>query len=121
MNNVQLLGRLVRDPEIRIGKDDFIVASYTLAVDRPFRTKDGERDADFIRCQAYGGAAEFAETYLSRGMPIIVCGSIRTGSYENKDGETVYTTDVVVNQHYFVPATQKKEEERKVIRRKVSR
>lgn len=101
MNNVTLLGRLTKDPEIRTGKDDFIVATYTLAVDRPYTNKDGDREADFIRCQAFGRAAEFAETYLSKGMMIGIRGSIRTGSYENKDGDTVYTTDVIVEYHYF--------------------
>ena len=109
MNEVMLMGRLVRDPEIREGKD-FVVATYTLAVDRPYKNKDGERDADFIRCQAFGGAADFAETYLTRGFPIIVKGSLRTGSYENKDGETVYTTDVNVTQHYFVLSQPEKDE-----------
>jgi len=101
MNNVTLLGRLTKDPEIRTGNDDFIVATYTLAVDRPYLNKDGERDADFIRCQAFGRSAEFAETYLSKGMMIGIRGSIRTGSYENKDGDIVYTTDVIVENHYF--------------------
>lgn len=111
MNNVTLIGRLTKDPEIREGKDDFIVATYTLAVDRPFKNSKGERDADFIRCQAFGKAAEFAETYLEKGMMIGVKGSIRTGSYENKDGETVWTTDVNVESHYFC-GTAKKEESR---------
>ena len=111
MNDVTLLGRLVRDPEIRTGKDDFVVASYTLAVDRPWKNKDGERDADFIRCQAFGGAAEFAETYLSKGDPILIKGRIQTGSYKDKDGETVYTTDVIVQTHEFVPAPKRKEED----------
>lgn len=111
MNNVTLLGRLTRDPEIREGKDGFIVANYTLAVDRPFKNKDGEREADFIRCQAFGKAAEFAETYLEKGMMIGVRGSIRTGSYENKDGQTVYTTDVVVENHYFTGSVKKEEKD----------
>ena len=107
MNDVTLLGRLVRDPEIRTGKNDFVVATYTLAVDRPWKNKDGEREADFIRCQAFGGAAEFAETYLAKGDPILVKGRIQTGSYENEDGETVYTTDVIVQTHEFIPAPKK--------------
>ena len=111
MNDVTLLGRLVRDPEIRTGKDDFVVASYTLAVDRPWKNKDGERDADFIRCQAFGGAAEFAETYLSKGDPILVKGRIQTGSYENADGDVVYTTDVIVQTYEFVPAPKRKAED----------
>lgn len=109
MNNVSLMGRLTRDPEIRTGKDDFIIATYTLAVDRPYKNKDGERDADFIRCQCFGAAAEFVETYLEKGMMIGIIGSIRTGSYENKDGDTVYTTDVVVTSHYFTGSAKKEE------------
>lgn len=101
MNSVILMGRLTKDPEITEGKDDFIVARYTLAVDRPFKNRDGEREADFIRCQAFGKAAEFAETYLEKGMMIAIKGQLRTGSYENKDGQTVYTTDVNVEQHFF--------------------
>ena len=106
------MGRLTKDPEITEGKDDFIVARYTLAVDRPFKNRDGEREADFIRCQAFGKAAEFAETYLEKGMMIAIKGQLRTGSYENKEGQTVYTTDVNVEQHFFTGSTKKEEEER---------
>ena len=109
MNSVILMGRLTKDPEIREGKD-FIVARYTLAVDRPYWNKDGERDADFIRCQAFGAAAEFAETYLEKGMMIAVKGQLRTGSYEDKDDRTVYTTDVSVEQHFFTGTMKKSDE-----------
>lgn len=112
MNSVILMGRLTKDPEITRGKDDFIVARYTLAVDRPFVNRVGVREADFIRCQAFGHAAEFAETYLEKGMMIAVKGSIRTGSYENKNGETVYTTDVNVEQHFFTGSAKKEEDSR---------
>lgn len=112
MNSVILMGRLTKDPEITEGKDDFIVARYTLAVDRPFKNRDGEREADFIRCQAFGKAAEFAETYLEKGMMIAIKGQLRTGSYENKEGQTVYTTDVNVEQHFFTGSAKKEEEER---------
>lgn len=104
MNKVILMGRLVRDPEIRrsAGKDgsDTVVAGYTLAVDRRFR-KEGESTADFIRCVAFGKLGEFAEKYLKQGVKIAVTGRIQTGSYTNKEGQKVYTTDVIVEEQEF--------------------
>lgn len=100
MNNVSLIGRLTRDPDVG-GKKDKKYARYTLAVDRGYKDEDGNRPADFITCIAFRGGAEFAETYLEKGQMIGVVGSIRTGSYKNDDGDTVYTTEVVVNNHYF--------------------
>lgn len=94
MNDVKLMGRLTRDPEIKEGET--MVARYTLAVDRR-----GGGDADFINCVAFGKAAEFASNYLKKGTKILVDGRIQTGSYTNRDGQKVYTTDVVINQHYF--------------------
>ena len=102
MNHVVLIGRLVRDPEIRYsqGEKPMAVAKYTLAVDRRYK-RDGEPTADFIRCIAFGRNAEFAEKYMTQGRKFAVEGSIQTGSYQNKDGKTVYTTDVIVNGQDF--------------------
>lgn len=102
MNQVVLIGRLVRDPEIRYsqGEKPMAIAKYTLAVDRRYK-KEGEQTADFIRCIAFGNNAEFAEKYMTQGRKFAVEGSIQTGSYQNKDGQTVYTTDVIVNGQDF--------------------
>lgn len=102
MNKVILMGRPTRDPEVRYGQGDnpTAVARYTLAVDRKYK-RDGEQSADFISCVAFGKAAEFAEKYIKQGIKIAVTGSIRTGSYTNKDGNKVYTTDIVVEEHEF--------------------
>ena len=101
MNKWAGLGRLVRDPEIRKGKtskgEEMLVARYTLAIDR--RGKDA--GADFISCVAFGKNAEFAEKYLHQGMKIAVSGRIQTGNYTNKDGQKIYTTDVVVEEQEF--------------------
>lgn len=96
MNNVVLMGRLTRDPEVRYSNSDtpLAIARYTLAVDRRFK-RDGEPSADFIRCVSFGKAGEFAEKYFSQGMRVVVSGRIQTGSYKNRNGDTVYTTEVV--------------------------
>lgn len=103
MNKVELIGRLTRDPDIRYSTGDnaTAIARYTLAVDRRFK-KDGEQNADFIQCIAFGKSAEFAEKWFKKGLKIAVTGRIQTGSYTNKDGVTVYTTDVVVEEQEFV-------------------
>lgn len=102
MNKVELIGRLVADPDVRYSQGDTptAVARYRLAVDRRYK-KDGEQSADFISCVAFGKNGEFAEKYLHKGIKIGVSGRIQTGSYENKDGQKVYTTDVVVEEHDF--------------------
>ena len=100
MNNVVLMGRLVRDPEVRVAANDMKIARYTLAVDRRIK-RDGEQSADFIGCVAFGKSAEFAEKYLNKGTKIAIAGRIQTGSYVNKDGNKVYTTDVVVENQEF--------------------
>ena len=102
MNKVILTGRLTRDPEVRYTQGDnaMAIARYSLAVDRRFK-RDGEPDADFINCVAFGKAGEFAEKYLKKGTKITVVGRIQTGSYTNKDGQKVYTTDVVVEEQEF--------------------
>ena len=100
MNRVILMGRLTRDPEVRYsqGERSMAIARYTLAVDRRGRRgQDGnDQTADFINCVAFDRAGEFAEKYFRQGMRVLVSGRIQTGSYVNKDGQKVYTTDVVV-------------------------
>ena len=102
MNKVILMGRLTRDPEIKSsqGEKSTTIARYTLAVDRRFK-RDGDQTADFIGCVAFGRSAEFAEKYFRQGLKVIVTGRIQTGSYTNKDGQKVYTTDVVVEDQEF--------------------
>ena len=102
MNKVILMGRLTRDPEIRYsqGERSTAVARYSLAVNRTFK-RDGDPDADFINCVAFGRQAEFAEKYLRKGTKIALTGRIQTGSYTNRDGQKVYTTDVVVEEQEF--------------------
>ena len=102
MNKVILIGRVVRDADIRYsqGANTTCVARYTLAVDRKFK-QEGQQTADFINCIAFGKLGEFAEKYLHKGVKIAVTGRIQTGSYKNKDGNTVYTTDVVVEEQEF--------------------
>ena len=102
MNKVILMGRLTRDPEVRYsqGETATAVARYSLAVDRRFR-REGEPTADFINCVAFGRAAEFAERYLRQGTKIAITGRIQTGSYTNRDGVKVYTTDIVVEEQEF--------------------
>lgn len=102
MNKVILMGRLTRDPDIRYSQGDnqMAIARYTLAVDRRFK-KDREDNADFIACVSFGKTAEFAEKYLRQGTKIVIEGRIQTGSYTNKDGQKVYTTDVVVENTEF--------------------
>lgn len=100
MNKVILLGRLVREPETRYGgaNDSMAVCRYTLAVDKKFK-KYGEATADFINCISFGKIAEFAEKYFTKGLRVAVSGRIQTGSYTNRDGQKIYTTDVVVEEH----------------------
>lgn len=102
MNKVILMGRLTRDAEIRSsqGGNPTTIARYTLAVDRRFK-RDNEQNADFIGCVAFGKSAEFAEKYFRQGIKVVVTGRIQTGSYTNKDGQKVYTTDVVVEDQEF--------------------
>lgn len=103
MNKVILMGRLTRDPEVRYstGENAMAIARYTLAVDRRFNRNNDEQTADFINCVAFGRTGEFAEKYFHKGTKIAVCGRISTGSYTNKDGQKVYTTEVVVEENEF--------------------
>mgnify|MGYP000626912705 CR=1 FL=1 len=105
MNKVILMGRLTRDPNVRYtqqngSQESMCVARYTLAVDRR-GARDGQQSADFISCVAFGKNGEFAEKYLKQGTKIVVTGRIQTGSYTNRDGQKVYTTDVVIEEQEF--------------------
>lgn len=102
MNKVILIGRLTSDPEVRYSQaqEPIAIARYTLAVNRRFKN-DGDQEADFIRCVAFGKQGEFAEKHLHKGMKIAVTGRIQTGSYTDNDGKKVYTTDIVVEEHEF--------------------
>ena len=103
MNKVILMGRLTRDPDVRYSQADspMAIARYTLAVDRRFRRDNDQQTADFISCVAFGRNGEFAEKYLHQGTKIVAEGRIQTGSYTNKDGNKVYTTEVVVENQEF--------------------
>ena len=100
MNQVILMGRLTRDPDIKETTTTKI-ASYTLAVDRRRRAENGEDNADFISCKGFSKSADFAQNWLHKGTKIIVRGRLQTGKYTNKDGQTVYTTDVIVDDQEF--------------------
>ena len=103
MNKVILMGRLTRDPEVRYsqgGENLLAIARFTLAVDRRFK-RDGEATADFISCVAFGRQAEHAERFYRQGLKVVIAGRIQTGSYTNKDGVKVYTTEVVVEEQEF--------------------
>lgn len=102
MNKVVIMGRLTRDPEVRYSQNEksTAVARFTLAVDRRFK-RDNEPTADFINCVAFGKTGEFIEKYCRQGTKLCVEGRIQTGSYTNKDGNKVYTTDVVVENAEF--------------------
>ena len=103
MNKVFLMGRLTRDPEVRYsqGENAMAVARYALAVDRKYNRNNDEQSADFINCVAFGRNGEFAEKYLRKGTKIAATGRIQTGSYTNKDGVRVYTTEVVIEEQEF--------------------
>ena len=103
MNKVILMGRLTRDPDIRQGQGEgsTVVSRYTLAVDRRFKRDGADQTADFISCVAFGKTAEFMEKYTHKGTKLVVSGRIQTGSYTNKDGQKVYTTDVVTDEVEF--------------------
>ena len=104
MNKVILMGRLTRDPDIRYSQSSMVVARYTLAINRRFVRNNESSDqqtADFIPCVAFGKSAEFAEKYLHQGTKLVVTGHIQTGSYTNKEGQKVYTTDVIVEEQEF--------------------
>lgn len=103
MNKVILMGRLTRDPEVRYsqGQNNIAIARYTLAVDRKFKDVNGNTGADFISCVAFGKAGEFAEKYFKKGTKIAIEGILQSGSYTDKNGNKVYTTDVVIESQEF--------------------
>lgn len=110
MNKVMMIGRLTKDPEIRYsqGEKATCVARYTLAVDRRFK-RDGEANADFVSCIAFGKTGQFAERYFHKGLKIAITGRIQTGNYTNREGQKVYTTDVIVEEQEFVESKGKGE------------
>ena len=97
INNVTLVGRLTKDPELKFIGDNVPVCNFTIAVERPYRDKDGEKQADFIQCQTWKGSAEFMAKYLSKGNLIGVTGSIATRSYDKENGDRVYITEINCN------------------------
>lgn len=103
MNKVELVGNLTRDPEVKYstGENATAIARFSIAVGRRFK-REGDAEADFINCVAFGKTAEFIEKYFSKGSPIGISGRIQTGSYTNRDGNKVYTTDVIVEETEFV-------------------
>lgn len=106
MNKVILCGRLTKDPEVRYSQGGMAIARYTLAVDRRGKKTEGTQTADFISCTAFDKSAEFVEKYIRKGTKVIVTGRIQTGSYTDRDGKKVYTTDVVVEDHEFAESKQ---------------
>ncbi|MFG6369476.1 MAG: single-stranded DNA-binding protein [Lachnospiraceae bacterium] len=104
MNKVILVARLCRDPEVRYtqGENSSVIARFSVAVNRRFKNAEGNYDADFINCVAFGKSAEFIEKYFKKGMAIGLTGRLQTGSYTNKEGVKVYTTDIVVEEAEFV-------------------
>ena len=104
MNKVEIVGRLTRDPEVRYSTGDkpSATAKFSVAVNRKFKNTDGNYDADFINCVAFGKAGEFIEKYFKKGMAIGLTGRIQTGNYTNKKGDKVYTTDIIVEDSEFV-------------------
>lgn len=111
MNNVSLVGRLTRDPEVRYSKSNtsLAVTRFSIAVDRRFK-KEGQADVDFINCVSFGKTAEFVEKYFSKGQRIGLVGRIQTGSYTNSEGQKIYTTDIVVENVEFVESKKQQDE-----------
>lgn len=104
MNKAIIMGRLTRDPDVRYSQgngDSMAIARYTLAIDRRGSKNDGEQKADFIPCVAFGKAGEFAEKYFHQGLRVLVSGRIQTGSYTNKEGQRIYTTEVIAESQEF--------------------
>ena len=103
MNKVILMGRLTRDPEVRYsqGERSMAIARYTLAIDRRKTQQNSDPGADFINCVAFDRAGEFAEKYFRQGLRVLISGHLQTGSYTNKDGQKVYTTDVIIESQEF--------------------
>lgn len=110
MNKVILIGRLVKDPDIRMGTNDTTIARYTLAVERQYR-KNNERTSDFINCVALGKNGEFAEKYFRKGTKIAVVGSWQTGNYTDKDGKKIYTNDCLIATQEFAESKKNQSDE----------
>ena len=109
MNKVTIIGRLTRDPEVRYTKDGVAVARFTLAVDRRKTAASGEAAADFIPCIAFKKTGEFVEKYVNKGMKIAVFGHLQSGSFTNKDGQKVYTLDLIAEEIEFAESKQSQE------------
>ena len=115
MNKVILLGRLTKDPAVtysQTGEKPLAIARYSLAVDRRKKKREGEQEADFINCVAFGSNGEFAEKYLHKGTKIAITGRIQTGSYTDKEGKKIYTTDVVVEEQEFAESKREGTEQK---------
>lgn len=110
MNKAIIIGRLTKDTEIKQTSNNSKLCSFTVAVDRKFKDKDGNKQADFINCLAWGKTAEFIDKYFSKGNRIGIVGSIQTRSYTDKDGKTVYVTEIVVDEAEFVESSGKTED-----------
>ena len=115
MNKVFLIGRLTRDPDLRYGSSNNAVMRATLAVDRQFQNQNGEREADFISIVAFGNRAEVMKKYLVKGSQIAVSGRIQTGSYDDKDGKRVYTTDVVIDEFQFLDSRGSRQDNNQMV------
>lgn len=113
MNKAILMGRLTRDPETRYtqGENAMAISRYTLAVDRRIKTQGDETTADFISCVAFGKTGEFAEKYFRKGTKVAITGRIQTGSYTDRDGKKIYTTDVVVEEQEFAESKNSQNQE----------
>lgn len=109
MNQVVLIGRLTKDPETSVSQSNTMVSRFTLAVDRDYK-RDGEQTADFIRIITFGRTAELVDAYLFKGRQVAVHGRIQTGSYTNKDGQKVYTTDIIADRVQFLGGKQSQDE-----------
>lgn len=109
MNRVILTGRLTKDPELKTTASGVAVASFTLAVDRRFKSQNGEREADFITCRAWRQTAEFITKYFTKGAKLSIMGNLQTGKYE-KDGRTIFTTDVIAEEAYFVESPNRNQQ-----------
>ena len=109
MNKIILMGRLCNDPEIRYSQNNTAIAKYSLAVDRRFK-RDGEPDADFFNCTVFGKGAEFVEKYLKKGTKILITGEVRNNNYTDKNGNKVYATEILVNEHEFAESKKAENE-----------
>ena len=111
MNKVNLIGRLTKDPEIKMTSNATTFCAFTIAVDRHYKDADGNRQADFINCIAWRQTAEFLKKYFSKGSRLAVCGSIQTRSYEDTNGEKKFATEVIVDEVEFVESNNSKRQQ----------